>query len=111
MNTTIYIPKGKVEIGCDGLEAIKVASKFQWKSTIWISHFDLVTPLQGRLKESPLIWAFCHVEGHQDDRKVYEEINLWGRLNNLVNVKAKITLLESTETNGIPSHHKGTYHI
>ena len=94
--TNIYtkynIQKGKVELACDGLEACKIASRFTWKHTTTIGHFDMVSCLHEILKQSPLSWNFRHVKGHQDDITTIANIDIWGQLNMIADIHAKMAL-------------------
>ena len=75
------IRKEKVELGCDGEEAFKMATRHRYSSTSKISHHDLTTKLHHLINSSPIIWTFRHVSRHQDNHKSWDEIDDWEQMN------------------------------
>ena len=86
------IQQGLVEIVCDGLEAYKIASRYELKHTTNMGHFDISTCLHELLKQNTLTWSFRHVKGHQDDMTNIANIDIWGQLNMVADVYAKMAL-------------------
>lgn len=83
------ITDGDIEIGCDGLQAFRAATRHTWKSTTSISHFDLVTTLHSLIRATPLTITFRHVKGHQDKHKKFKDCDIWEQMNQLTDVHAK----------------------
>ena len=52
------IQQGNIELGCDGLEAYKVASQYVYDPTTQLKHFDLVSTLHQLIDMSQLKWKF-----------------------------------------------------
>ena len=95
---------GQVEIACDGLEAYKIATRFQWTHTTNIGHYDMVTCLHQLLRNSNISWNFRHVKGHQDKDMNIDDIDIWGQLNMVADSYAKIALWRHIEINGGTQH-------
>ena len=74
-----HITKGSIWVGCDGQEALRAI--YDNSSPIGKSHFDYTLSLKYCIKQSPVLWSFCHVKGHQDDHKHYDSLHKWGQLN------------------------------
>ena len=91
------ITDGQIEIACDGLEAFKIASRFQWNHTTNMGHYDLSSCLHQLLRNSPLQWQFRHVKGHQDKDQAIEDIDIWGQLNMVADAYAKVALWRSLD--------------
>ena len=45
-------------MGCDGEEAFRIASWYEYTPTNKISHHDIVTKLHHLINESPIQWNF-----------------------------------------------------
>ena len=78
---TYQITTGLVELGCDGEEAYKMATRYTYQPSTKISHFDLVTQLHYLIQTSPIKWQFRHVGGHQDKYTSYNDLDCWARMN------------------------------
>ena len=94
------INEGRVALACDGLEAYKIATRFNWTHTTNIGHFDMVTCLHQLLRNSNITWTFRHVKGHQDKNMNIADIDIWGQLNMVADSYAKIALWRNIESNG-----------
>ena len=81
-----------IEVGCDGMEVCKAASRFLYEPNVKISHFDMVSTLHQLIKDSPLTWTFRHIKGHQDDMKDIHELTEWEQMNVKVDARAKSLL-------------------
>ena len=91
------ITDGTVEIACDGMEAYKIASRFEWKHITNMGHYDMASCLHQLLRRSTLQWTFRHVKGHQDDNKATADIDIWGQLNMVADAYAKVALWRKIE--------------
>ena len=76
--STYNILEGSAELGCDGLEAYNVATRYAYAPPTKISHYDLSSNLHQLIKASPLSWKFRHVIVHQDNGDTYNNIDEWG---------------------------------
>ena len=104
------IQQGNIELGCDGLEAFNVASRYTYDLTTRIKHFDLVSTLHQLIKQSPLTWQFRHVKGHQDDDLSIEDIDAWGKMNITADLYAKNRLQHAILHNESLPHHEPILH-
>ena len=84
-------------MGCNGKEAFKIASRYNYTPTNKISHHDIVTKLHYLINQSPIQWSFRHVQGHQEDSKTLQELNIWERLNVKADSFVKIQLWDHIE--------------
>ena len=89
---------GNVELGCDGEEAYKIATRYTYEATSKISHHDLTTKLHNIIEQSPVLWKFRHVSGHQDKIKQLLDLDIWERLNVQADDLAKAYLWETIES-------------
>ena len=48
------VTAGNIELGCDGLDAYKAATRYDYDPSTRIKHFDLVSTLHQLIKTSPL---------------------------------------------------------
>ena len=92
------ITSGKVEVGCDGEEAFKIATRHHYRPTSKISHHDLTTKLHHLINNSPITWKFRHVRGHHDDKKSTHQLNIWECMNIKADSMAKAYLWETLAT-------------
>ena len=76
--STYNILEGSAELGCDGLEAYNVATRYEYAPPTKISHYDLSSNLHQLIKASPLSWNTHHVIVHQDNGDTYNNIDEWG---------------------------------
>ena len=74
------IKEGAVELACDGLQALRHASTFNWTTDPRSPQFDLLTATRSMLSQCPVELHFRHVKGHQDD-DFYAELDEWAKLN------------------------------
>ena len=88
------ITSGSIEVGCDGEEAYKVATRYNYQPTTRISHFDLTSKLHYLINSSPLHWRFRHVKGHQDDSATPDKLDNWALMNIHADKLAKHQLWE-----------------
>ena len=94
------IQTGHIEIGCDGQEAYKIATRYDWKHTTSMGHFDLSSCLHQLLRQSTLHWSFRHVSGHQDKIKAIVDLTIWEQLNMVADAYAKVALWRHIENDG-----------
>ena len=99
------ISNGSIEVGCDGMEAVKAASRFQFEPNVKISHFDMVSTLHQLINDSPLTWSFRHIKGHQDERNNFHELTEWEQMNVIVDSRAKSLLWTIIESGYRVSEH------
>jgi len=76
------ITSGEITAGCDGIEALKssFAEGEDYEADFMKADFDLVSAIRLALAESPVIWKYQHVKGHQDDAGV-KHLDRWATLN------------------------------
>ena len=91
------ITKEHIEVGCDGEEAFRVASRFAYAPNNKISHHNIVTKLHYLINSSPINWTFRHVRGYQDDSKALNDLDIWERLNIKADSLAKVQLWDYIE--------------
>lgn len=98
------IEQGAVEIGCDGLAALRngVAGDGQIKPQA--PQFDLIAALQGQMHKSPITWKPRHVKGHQDNN-VDAELDRWAKLNIEMDEKAKLHWATTCDVARNPEQH------
>ena len=65
-----------------------------------MGHFDISSCLHQLLRNSNLTWKFRHVKGHQDDIQDITNIDIWGQLNMVADIYAKISLWRYIEQEG-----------
>ena len=99
------IQQGYIELGCDGLEAYKVATRHHFRPSCNIGHFDLASTLHRLIQNSQMTWTFRHVKGHQDDTVDIQSIDIWGRLNMVADAKAKVALWEHITEGNQPTQY------
>ena len=81
------IGMGWIEMACDGLLALEQATIDSDIVNPKYPQFDLVLAICKAIHCSPLVWSFCHIKGHQDDRDV--ELDHWEWLNVQMDADAK----------------------
>ena len=71
MTTTICninnITEGSIEVGCDGLSALKQALAHDDDVDPTKQHFDVISAIRQLKASSPIKWTTRHILGHQDD--------------------------------------------
>ena len=88
------ITSGQIEVGCDGEEAFKIATRAHFRPATKISHFDIVSRLHHLINNNVITWTFRHVRGDQDKNIPFFMLDIWSRLNVLADADAKILLWE-----------------
>ena len=88
------IERGKIEVGCDGLSALRrcfnVGSD---EISSRQAHFDILSGMHGYLLESNLEWVPRHIKGRQDS--IAEgDLDRWAHLNIECDLRAKIYLTD-----------------
>ena len=78
--TTHNITQGSIEVGLDGLQAMKEISG-NWPIKPSQSDYDLLQDIRRKIQKSPITWKWRWVEGHQDDGKKYKDLDRWAQLN------------------------------
>ena len=91
------ITQGSVELGCDGEDAYRTATRYMYTSSSKHSHHDLTSKLHTLIKESPITWTFRHVKGHQDKIKELDTLDIWEQMNVKADELAKAFLWETIE--------------
>ena len=91
------IDQGTVEIACDGLEAFKIATRYEWTHTTNMGHFHMTSCLHQLLSKSKLLWKFRHVRGHQDNLMEIDDLDIWEKLNMVADAYAKVALWRHIE--------------
>ena len=81
---------GGVLIGCDGKSALKQAVDVDDSiTTCQHQHFDLLSGIQGYIRDSSIVYKSIHIKGHQDDKKPYEKLDRMEILNVQADLYAK----------------------
>ena len=93
------IKKGKITIGCDGINAPKETLDFGYKPTSCNQQqFDLLSGIQGYIRTSNITYVAEHVKGHQDDTVKLEDLDRLAQLNVDMDYWAKDYWTEKYET-------------
>ena len=83
------VTQGKVEIGCDGLQALRNATHNTDIINPKYPHFDLIAATRAAMRRCKNIeWKSRHVKGHQDDDED-AQLDSWAKLNIEMDGKAK----------------------
>jgi hypothetical protein len=89
--THFDITSGEIEVGCDGLSALRIAfgQGSNFDPDIKDPDCDMLSTIRKALAQSPVKWTWRHVLGHQDDNGI-KVLDRWVTLNiemdNLVKV-------------------------
>ena len=75
------LPSGSVIVGCDGKSALKQAMSLDNVLTCKQAHFDLLSGIQGYVRESKIKYVPHHIKGHQDKDTRWEELDRYALLN------------------------------
>ena len=87
---TLKLDKGGITIGCDGKNALEQAVLVKDNVlSCQQQHFDLLSGIQGYIKDSCLTYIPKHIKGHQDDVKSYENLDRFEVLNVEADFNAK----------------------
>ena len=74
--------KGRIIVGCDGKNALEQTVLFKENlCSCQQQHFDLISGIQGYIRDSTITYEPTHVKGHQDDVKEYRELDRLSMLN------------------------------
>jgi hypothetical protein len=76
-------------IGCDGEAAVKQVSKQRQDLRLDEKQADILGAVRSTSQRLGFPVNFCHVDGHQDDHVDESELDIWGRLNVLMDRRAK----------------------
>ncbi len=91
MALSSLLTEGEIEEGCDNIEALQWAINTDYFVSPNHTHFDFMTAIRYHVKQSPLRWKTCHVQGHQDDNP-FITLDQWAKLNVEVDALAKAYL-------------------
>ena len=61
------IKSGAIEIGCDGISALKQGIVDTDVTNPQQPQFDLIAAIRGALRRVPISWKPRHVKGHQEN--------------------------------------------
>ena len=78
--STYNVLEGSAYLGCGGLEAYKVATRYTYTLSTKLSRYNLSSTLHQLIKASPLSCKFRYVKCHQGDGNTYNNIDEWGRM-------------------------------
>ena len=79
--STYKVLEGAADLGYDGFEAYKIATRYSYDPYTQILHYNLYSTLHQLIKANPLSWKFHHVKGHQYNSNTYNNIDERGRIN------------------------------
>ena len=82
------IQSGSIEIGCDGISALRQATAETDLSNPHLSQFDLIAAIRHIIHRTPIKWKARHVKGHQDDDETIV-LDRWALINIDMDLKAK----------------------
>jgi hypothetical protein len=90
--THFEITSGAIEVGCDGLSALRKAfgQGSNFDPDIKDPDYDLLSAIRKALARSPAKWTWRHVLGHQDDDDGIEVLDRWATLNIEMDNLAKV---------------------
>ena len=85
------IKEGAIEVGCDGLNALRDCFKPGFTASCAKPHFDLICATRTIMERTPIKWLWRHVDAHQLDNPFieYEDLDRWGQLNEDMDITAK----------------------
>ena len=88
------ITEGAIEVGCDGLNALRDCFTPGFTASCAKPHFDLVCAIRTLIKRTQIKWTWRHVDGHQleDPFLEYGDLDRWGQLNEDMDLQAKALL-------------------
>jgi len=78
-----------VEIGCDGINALRDCFNSDAGISCDKPHFDLIAATRTLQDLHPIRWLFRHIYGHQDDTVEFTDLDRWAQLNTLCDLEAK----------------------
>ena len=93
------IRSGAIVLGCDGINALYQALDIK---NLTISskqqQFDLLSGIQGYIRDSIIKFIPIHIKGHQDDLKMIDELDRWAIINIEMDLRAKNCWHENSRT-------------
>ena len=93
------IRSGAIVLGCDGINALYQALDIK---NVTISskqqQFDLLSGIQGYIRDSIIKFIPIHIKGHQDDLKMIDELDRWAIINIEMDLRAKNCWHENSRT-------------
>ena len=101
------ITEGLIRLGCDNTNSVRDAITTNLRVPASRAHVDMVRAIRRLIHDLPITVIFEHVEGHQDDFALVEDLPRMAQLNVLVDTWAKQflrTMIErdSTLLGGLP---------
>ena len=86
------LTSGKIEIGCDNEQGIYLSSIFNDRVTTKMKHSDILRAIRTVRCSFPVKMKFTHIDGHQDDGKLYSQLDRLAQLNVDCDTLAKAAL-------------------
>ena len=84
------LDEGAIMIGCNGINALYEALDYRYRiTTCHQKQFDLLSGIQGYIRDSVIKYIPCHVKGHQDEWVNMDELDRLALLNIEVDYWAK----------------------
>ncbi len=83
------IISGSMEVGCDGLEALRRTCSPHFRPSPSDAHFDLIVATRSIMASCPITWHHRHVKGHQDNDPT-ALLDRWATLNIDMDYHAKL---------------------
>ena len=75
------ITEGTVTIACDNDKALDAAFDTEAEVPCTRSCFDIIRMIHYQMRRSNIKWKKQRVQGHQDKKKKYEDLDMWGKAN------------------------------
>ena len=86
------ITLGKIQIGCDNEKGIYLSSILDDRVSPKLKHSDILRAIRKVRCAIPVEIIFKHIDGHQDDGKLYSQLDRWAQLNIDCDTLAKAAL-------------------
>ena len=104
------VTEGSLELACDGLSALKQATKVKSPTPLSQMHFDIISACKKLMRQTPIEWKTRHVLGHQREKGGFEgspligPLDRWAKLNDDMDEAAKMHRLQHADraTNPMP---------
>ena len=90
-----WIVSPDIEVHCNRLEVIQIVLAGEDDLSLDLTYFDLISTLFIIIDRYLGRISFDHVEGHQNDKRYILELDIWDKMNIVVDIKAKVALWES----------------
>jgi hypothetical protein len=87
---------GDVMVGCDGLSALRQASKQLDFINPNEPQFDVIMAIRRLIADSSWSWQWRHVKGHQDEFNKVDDLDKWSQWNIKMDAQAKETWKRTT---------------